>query len=505
MLPAVSIVENLRRSAATFPDKAALIASEQSISYAQLWRRSQAVTAYLQADGLAVGERVAIVMENSHDYVAIYYGVLAAGGIAVTLAAAAKQRDFAHWLSHCDPRYVFGAAANVELGAAMAASRAPSRLIDAGDGEILGGIYDFVQPLASGVPLAAAMPASILYTSGTTAAPKGVLLSHGNLANNTASIVDYLGLRPSDSIVSVLPFYYSYGNSVLHTHIAVGATVILQTNLVYPHLVVEELARRRVTGFAGVPSTYALLLARVELSKYDLSALRYMTQAGGAMAPAMIRRLRAAVPKAELFVMYGQTEATARLSFLPPRQLETKLGSVGVSIPGVDLQVRLDDGTLAQVREVGEVWARGPNVMLGYWRNDAATAATVRDGWLRTGDLGYMDEDDYLFLSGRRSDMIKTGAHRVHPQDVEEAILELSGVAEAAVVAIPDETLGEAIKAFVVLAEGATIDEQVIKRHCRASLANHKVPKHVELRDHLPKTASGKVLRRQLLEPSQST
>jgi acyl-CoA synthetase (AMP-forming)/AMP-acid ligase II len=329
------------------------------------------------------------------------------------------------------------------------------------------------------------------------------MLSHANLAANVAGIVDYLGLRADDRIVSVLPFYYSYGSSVLHTHLAVGARIALEPNLVFPQLVVERLARERATGFSGVPSTYALLLDRVDLAAHDLSSLRYLTQAGGAMAPALTRRLSSALPQARLFVMYGQTEATARLTWLPPEQLEAKLGSVGRPLPGVTLAVRHEDGSDCAVDEVGEVCARGPNVMQGYWRNPEATAAVLQAGWLRTGDLGRLDADGVLWLSGRRADMIKTGAHRVHPQDVEEAIAELPGVAEVAVVGVDDELLGQVIKACIVRA--GALDDNQVRAHCRARLAPYKVPKIVVFVDALPKTASGKIRRVELAADAAPT
>jgi acyl-CoA synthetase (AMP-forming)/AMP-acid ligase II len=307
-------------------------------------------------------------------------------------------------------------------------------------------------------------------------------------------------LTCEDSIVTVLPFYYSYGNSVLHSHLQVGARLILEANLVYPHAVVETIAKRRSTGFAGVPSTFALLLSRVKLDQHDLSSLRYVTQAGGPMSPALTEKLCAALPRTEVIVMYGQTEATARLTYLPPADLRRKSGSVGVAIPGVQIEVRREDGQRAAVDEVGEVWARGPNIMIGYWRDADATGAVLRDGWLKTGDMGSLDADGYLYLKGRRSDIIKVGANRIHPREVEEAIAEIPGVQEAAAVGVDDEMLGQVIKVFVVPTQQAALTAMQVQAHCRARLASYKVPKFVEFVDSLPKTASGKVRRAELIK-----
>lgn len=470
------------------------------LNYSTLLQASKSVADALRAQGLQAADRVALILANSAEFVAAYYGVLMAGGIAVLLNAAAKARDFTAWLNDCDAAFVLVDPDNVEAGAAAAQSKRPLRVWHAsGDAQAPFGL--------TGSPTRSPTdgfdpdnPACILYTSGTTAQPKGVVLSHRNLASNTAAIVEYLRLTSEDSIVTVLPFYYSYGSSVLHSHLQAGARVILEKNLVYPHPVVAAMARERATGFAGVPSTFSLLLSRVKLHEYDLSGLRYVTQAGGAMSPALTQRLREALPGTAVIVMYGQTEATARLTYLPPDKLDSKLGSVGIGIPGVRIQIRDEHGAPVVAGAVGEVWAQGANVMLGYWRNDAATALVKHDGWLKTGDMGHLDADGFLYLAGRRSDMIKAGAHRIHPQDIEDVIAELPQVQEVAVVGIEDDVLGQSIKAFVVAAQSATVSPLQIQGHCRERLAGYKVPKSVEIVASLPRTASGKVRRAELIE-----
>jgi acyl-CoA synthetase (AMP-forming)/AMP-acid ligase II len=495
-----SIVHNLERSAQRWPKGVAVREADSETSFERLWQLSRGVAAYLKQAGLQPGDRVAIVLGNSSQYVATYYGILAAGGIAVALNTAAKARDFTTWLQHSGARWLFAMSGNNEVSAAAASLTDITRIdVDAAEG-----LWSSAADDLQFADLVADRPAAMLYTSGTTGNPKGVLLSHGNLASNTAAIVEYLGLTERDSIVNVLPFYYSYGNSVLHSHLSAGARITLADNLVYPHLVVEALASHKATGFAGVPSTYLLMLSRGRLPQYDLSSLRYLTQAGGAMPPSVVRKVREALPNARLVVMYGQTEATARLTWLPPEQLENKLGSVGVAIPGVVVCVLREDGSEAAIGEIGEVCARGPNVMLGYWNNPQATAVALRDGWLHTGDMGRLDVDGHLFLLGRRSDMIKTGAHRVHPQDIEAVIMEIPGVAEAAIVAMDDDVLGEAVRAIVVPSEGASLDAMQIQVYCRARLANYKVPKVVDFRASLPRTTSGKIIRHILSERNQS-
>jgi acyl-CoA synthetase (AMP-forming)/AMP-acid ligase II len=337
--------------------------------------------------------------------------------------------------------------------------------------------------------------AAIIYTSGTTGNPKGVMLSHRNLTANVSSILRYIELAPSDSCVNVLPFYYSFGNSVLHTHIAAGGRLVLENSFVYPHVVLNKMAEFRVTGFYGVPSTYALILSRTRLANYDLSNLRYLAQAGGPLAPVKIEQVLRELPQVRFFVMYGQTEATARLTYLPPERLEEKRGSVGVPIPGVQIRIRNNDDKPVEVGETGEIHAAGDNIMLGYWHNQGDTGRVLRNGWLRTGDLAHCDSEGYIFIDGRASDMIKCGAHRISPKDIEEVILEIGGIEEVAVVGVPDDLLGQVVKAVIVRSRESTLDQATVQAHCRRQLPLYKVPKVIEFSQALPRTASGKIKR----------
>ena len=492
--------EKLLDSAAKWPDACAIQHGDVRLSFAALAARAGAIASWLGQAGIRKGDRVALLSEASGDYVAAYYGVLMAGAVAVALNAAARAPDIVGWIEHSGAVALFIDGRHPE--ARELAQRLPPGLkVLAAQGQALGTDHDDVALLPTddrGIHAGnsrASDLAAFIYTSGTTGRPKAVMLSHGNLAANTDAIVAYLQLTAADSIVSVLPFYYSYGNSVLHTHISSGARIVIGPSLVYPHLVAQAIAREAATGFAGVPSTFALLAARVQLQQFDFGALRYVTQAGGAMSPALTTRIRELLPRARLFVMYGQTEAAARLSFVPPERLRDKLGSVGTPIAGVELEVRDENGASLARNRTGEVWARGPNVMLGYWNDPESTRHTLVDGWLRTGDMGKLDEDGFLFLEGRRNDIIKVGAHRVFPGDIESVLEALPGVREVVAVGADDEILGQVVKVCVVRGDGAALQETDIKAYCRSRLATYKVPKLVEFLDALPKTASGKVQR----------
>lgn len=444
-------------------------------------------------------------MENSPEYIAIYYGVLAAGGVAVGLNTTAKARDILNWLNHCEASWLFASTHQSELSDIAGSVGANMCQIMVGDvnTRYAKDKYTYLEDICSEsngckkmadpVVDPASQAAAIIYTSGTTGRPKGVTLSHRNLTSNANSILKYLELTSSDRTMNILPFYYSYGNSVMHTHLVSGACLLLENSMVYPHKIIEKMETEKVTGFAGVPSTYALLMNRVKFEDYDLSSIRYMTQAGGAMATAHVSRFTEQLPDIKFYVMYGQTEATARITYLPPDNLKNKLGSVGIPIPDVDVEIQDSNGNKVEAGTIGELCVKGENVMLGYWNDKEKTNEVMRNGWLRTGDLAQCDDDGYISIVGRSTDMIKTGAHRISPQEIEEVILELNDVEEVAVLGNPDEILGQIIKAIIVAKKGKELNVRNIKAHCHKNLASYKIPKEIEFMDKLPKTATGKV------------
>lgn len=498
-----SLIDYLRRSTERHSDAEAVVHRGRRVTYRQLWHDVCALGEFMKNHGLKREDRVAILLENSPEYIAAYYGALLGGGIAVGLNTAAKARDLVNWLRHSGASWLIADARHPELNEVMSAVDPKLQLICVGGTESMvkgASSWDAVMAAVDGRAVPFSTPdlnqlAAIIYTSGTTGRPKGVTLSHGNLVSNVESILSYLGLTSEDRCLNVLPFYYSYGASILHTHLAVGGALVLENSLVYVHNVIARMQSERITGFSGVPSTYALILSRVQLNNYDLGRLRYMTQAGGAMTPTHIKKLKAEVPHVRFFVMYGQTEATARLAYLPPEKLEQKLGSAGMAIPDVRLEIRDEQGNPVPRGTVGEIHASGPNIMAGYWNDPMATGEVIRNGWLKTGDIAYMDDDGYIFIQGRESDVIKSGGHRINPTDIEEAIAEIAGVSEVAVVGVDDEILGQAIKAVVVPGPGASLSEMDIKAHCLRRLPAYKMPKHIEFNASLPRTASGKVRR----------
>jgi acyl-CoA synthetase (AMP-forming)/AMP-acid ligase II len=353
---------------------------------------------------------------------------------------------------------------------------------------------DAVSPEAPRVRVIDIDLAAIIYTSGSTGEPRGVMLTHRNFVANARSIVQYLGLTERDRVMCVLPFSYVYGLSLLHTHVAVGGSVVIDNRFAFPNVVLAAMREHGVTGFAGVPSTFALLLHRSNLDTTTLPSLRYVTQAGGAMPPARIQEWLARGPKVPFYVMYGATEAAARLTYLDPARLGDKLGSIGKPIPNVDITIIKDDGTVADPGDVGELVARGSNIARGYWNDPAQTRERFGPLGYRTGDLGYADEDGFLFLVGRRHDMLKVGAHRVGTREIEDVLADCPGVLEAAVVGAPHDLLGEVPVAFVAVRDGESTDTCALEAFCQSRLPSHKVPAKYVIRAELPKLGgAGKI------------
>jgi acyl-CoA synthetase (AMP-forming)/AMP-acid ligase II len=336
--------------------------------------------------------------------------------------------------------------------------------------------------------------ASIVYTSGSTGAPKGVMLSHQNVLSNTCSIVQYLELTDTDRMMVVLPFYYIYGKSLLTTHFYVGGSIVLDNRFALPQVVLHAMKKTEVTGFAGVPSTFLILLNRSAVRKFKFESLRYLTQAGGSMAPAIQKKVAEVFAPAKLFIMYGATEAAPRLSYLEPEMLPLKWGSIGKAIPNVDLFVADENGNELPQGHSGEIVARGSNIMVGYWNDPLETARVVRNGLYYTGDIGRMDKDGYIYVVGRNKDIVKVGGFRVSTKEIEDALLGIDEVHEVAVIRVDDPILGEAIKAFIVPREGADLTRKKVEKALKSMLPLYKKPKYIEFIDSIPMNKSGKYL-----------
>jgi acyl-CoA synthetase (AMP-forming)/AMP-acid ligase II len=344
-----------------------------------------------------------------------------------------------------------------------------------------------------------------MFTSGTTARPRAVRVTHRNIQANTGSIKGYLGLRRDDRALVILPFFYCYGASLLHSHLRAGGRVVLLNSFVFPERALDLLEQEECTVFAGVPSTFQLLLRAASFSKRELPSLRLIQQAGGKLPPILVNELLAAPNDASVFLMYGQTEATARLSYVPPEKLREKSGSIGRGIPGVELRVLNEAGHPVAPGEQGEIYARGENISPGYFGDPVGSASKFTTLGLRTGDLATVDEEGYIFVVDRRDDFIKSWGHRVSGQEVEAAALRLDRVVSAAAIGVPDLEAGEAITLFVLPGPGSAVTPEEVLAVCREHLAKHLVPHTVLVVDTMPLNGNGKVDKSRLRELAACT
>jgi long-chain acyl-CoA synthetase len=517
----MKVSDLLVNTAAAFEPKTAAIHLGRTITYGELYRSSAALAERLKKLNLPGGSRAAILFENSIDYVICYFASFMAELVTVPLDTSLAPENLNYILADCSAR-VFMVQSKYRrqldgiLGNNLSLNLIVSdRAIPVADSfppvETIGGIVEDTSSIPSLTRAAAIVGkpeqaphelAAIFYTSGSTGEPKGVMLSHRNLVSNTLATAEYLRLTRDDSVLVILPFYYIYGNSLLLTHVAVGGHVVIDNRFMYPEVVLDSLEESKATGFAGVPSTFMMALSKSTIAKRRFADLKYITQAGGAMAPEVTRRLMEACPGQKIWIMYGQTEASPRVTYLPPERLKEKLGSIGIPVPRVEVKIRDESGKEVTQGETGEIVVGGPNVMLGYWNQPEATAEVLRDGWLITGDLARKDSDGYIYVVGRKREIIKAAGHRVSAKEIEECLLAHEAVAEAAVFGIPDSILGEAIQAVVVLRPGQECDEKHLQGYCQKHLAAFKIPRAVRFVDALPKTQAGKINKLLLKEES---
>lgn len=461
-------------------------------TYAQLRAAAGALAAELAELGLPDGARVGVLGPNSLFWVAAYLAVIKLDLVAVPISDKLTPGD------------VERNAGLAELAAVLVDRRALRRFGAAfAEGmaivtdKALAGQRDPHWPRSATSP---DQDAVLMFTSGTTARPRAVRVTHRNIRANTDSILDYLGLRDDDRALVILPFSYCFGASLLHTHLRAGGRVVLCNSFVYPESAIDMLEREACTVLAGVPSSFQLLLRASTFASRPLPSLRLLQQAGGKLSPTLIEELRAAQPQASLFVMYGATEATARLSYLPPERLSDKLGSIGRGIPGVDLRVLDDQGSPVRPGERGEIFASGDSISPGYWKDPEGSAEKFTPLGLRTGDVAVVDDDGFVFIVDREDDFIKSWGYRVSSQEVEACALQMAGLVAAAVVGVPDDQAGEAVTLFVTVRPGAQVTADDVAAFTRARLPTFMAPRSVTVLPALPLTVNGKVAKDSLRE-----
>jgi len=516
---AVQVHHLLEESTIQNPLKNALWFKEKWYSYDELNKAANSIAGFLVNRKVNRGDRVAILHENSFFYVAAYFGILKAGAVVVGLNTETNSQTLSYLLNDSGTKCVITQKKyNRFLIPAIKDCPDVSDIVlteEEGDPtlynihlsiniETLSTILEkFKDPVF--VPSIDIDLSEIVYTSGSTGKPKGVMLTHLNLVSNMCSICKYLQLSKEDRIMVILPFYYIYGKSLLLTHVLMGASVVIDNSFVYPNKILDTMKKTEVTGFSGVPSTFMILLNRSSLKDTQLPKLRYVTQAGGSMAPAIQKEVVKVFSPAQLFIMYGATEAAPRLSYLDPKLLLSKWGSIGIPVDNVDLLICDSEGNEVPQGEVGEIAARGSNIMKGYWNDPEETGKVLKYGMYFTGDLGKKDEDGFIYVVGRTKDMIKVKGFRIGAKEIEEKILEIDEVHETAVIGVDDPILGEAILALIIPKHKNWSDEVKIRRHLQSKLTPMKVPKYIEFRNSFPKNESGKILKIKLKEEEKKT
>jgi len=471
-------------------EKDFVLGPKEKISFKKLYKNSIALSVYLKKN-FGEGKNILLISHNSVFFITAYLAIIKSGNVCVPVNPEIETNNLNYIISECQSKYVF-----ISFALYKKFDLEQLVLINEEDcAAMLSSAESTVEKNLFEVAFDESRLAEIIFTSGSTGEPKGVMISHRNLIANTGSIIEYLKLTDKDIIEIVLPFYYCYGLSLLHTHLKVGGSIVLNNTFMFIGSVIKDLHTYRCTGFAGVPSHFQILLRKTKTFKTnDFPHLKYVTQAGGKLHKVFIQEFLNAFPRVKFYVMYGQTEATARLSYLPPEMLDTKLGSIGKEIPGVDLEIVDNKNKPVKPGEVGEIIARGNNIMMGYLNDPEGTKNTIRDGWLYTGDLAYQDNDGYFYLTARKKEIIKVGGKRISPKEIEEVIVSIPEVIDCTIEATDDDILGESIKANIIVSDlrNNTLSREAVQEYCARKLALFKVPQIIEFKDRIKVASTGK-------------
>jgi amino acid adenylation domain-containing protein len=506
--------DSLLSSAARLPEKLAVVVEGKPYSYAQLLESAARLANALHARGVQRGDRVAIYMDNSWPCVVSIYAVLMAGGVFLVINPQTKADKLEFILDDSDARLLItdGHLASVfasvmtrlpKLTGVICSGQQPADIRVEEFDTVLRDASPLVAP-ASAIPLDLA---ALIYTSGSTGNPKGVMQTHQSMRFAAGSLIEYLRLDEEQRIFCVLPVAFDYGLYQLLMAVQLGATLVLERSFTYPAQIFARMQEYQVTTFPGVPTIFALLLSAHGRSPLSFPSVTRVTNTAAALPDDFVARLRAVFPNALLYKMYGLTECK-RVSYLEPELVEAKPGSVGKAIPGTEVYLLTPDGAPVLAGETGVLHVRGPHIMLGYWKQPELSAHMLKSGKLPgeqvlcTQDFFRMDADGFLYFVGRSDDIIKTRGEKVSPVEVENALHSIAGIREAAVIGVPDEALGQAIRAYVVVEPGVAISDKQIRALCLARLENFMVPKEVVIVAELPKTATGKVSKKLLLELS---
>lgn len=510
--------ESLLFNAARFPTRVAVVIEGAPHTYAELLQCALQLSAALRQHGIQRGDRVAIYMDNTWPCVVSIFAVLIAGGVFLVVNPQTKSDKLEFILDDSDAKVLLtdGHLAGIfmpvlprlgKLRTVICSGKIPDNNSTP--------IVPFSQVIQS--HQAPAVPADVIsldltaliYTSGSTGAPKGVMQSHQSMVFATGSLIEYLRLSMEDRIFCALPLAFDYGLYQLLMAIQLGATLVLERSFTYAERIFQRMTEQRVTVFPGVPTVFALLLSMHNRAKLCFPTVTRVTNTAAALPDEYVPKLREVFPNALIYKMYGLTECK-RVCYLEPELVDAKPGSVGKAIPGTEVYLLTGDGDKPPPGETGILHVRGAHVMLGYWKRPDLSAHMLKPGIfpgervLCTHDYFRMDGEGFLYFVGRSDDIIKTRGEKVSPVEVENVLYGIEGIREAAVVGVPDEILGQAIRAYVTLEPDAPLNEKKIRALCLARLENFMVPRDIVIRPELPKTTTGKISKKALLQQEQA-
>ncbi|QFT90117.1 Long-chain-fatty-acid--CoA ligase [Bacillus sp. THAF10] len=523
----------LKQAAEEFPAKTAISFLGKKLTFEEVYDQSLKLANYLKGLGIEKGDRVSIMLPNCPQAVISYYGVLFAGGIVVQTNPLYMERELEYQLNDSGSEIIITLDILYPRVTKVKALTKLKHVVVTGIKDYLpfpkNMIYPFVQKKQYGIvvkvehsgnnhllteaikqseALTIDIPinpkedlALLQYTGGTTGFPKGVMLTHYNLVSNTLMSVKwmYRCKRAQEKVIGILPFFHVYGmTAVMNLSIMQAFEMVLLPKF-DPETTLKTIQKERPTLFPGAPTIYIALLNHPDIKKYDLSSVDSCIS-GSAALPVEVQEQFERVTGGKLVEGYGLSEASpvTHANFLWDERVS---GSIGIPWPNTESVIlSMETGEIAPVGEIGEIAVRGPQIMKGYWNRKEETEAVLRDGWLLTGDLGYMDERGYFYVVDRKKDMIIAGGFNIYPREIEEVLYEHEQIQEVVVAGIPDAYRGETVKAYIVKKQNATLTEEELDQYARKHLAAYKVPRLYEFRDELPKTAVGKILRRALVE-----
>jgi len=493
----MNVVQNIESAAKFFPDKTAILFEDKKIKYTDLNTSVNRLANAMKANGVRKGDRVGLYLPNIPEFAICYFATLKIGAIAVSVNPMLKSYELKYILNDSGTVLLFTVGELLENLERDEYENLKHVVVCEGDARDNPALEAWIEKGAEGFQTAdlnPQKPAAILYTSGTTGFPKGATLTHGNVVSNAWATVHHAGYAQNDCMPVFLPLFHVFGqNFIMNGTFSACATLAMYRRFV-PDIVLESIGRDHVTMFFAVPAIYIALL-NMDLSKYDLSSIRYEFSAASTMPREISSQWTERFGR-PIFEGYGLTECSPFACY--NHDFQHKFGSVGTPIENFEVKIFDEDDRQVPLGKWGEICIRGPGVMQGYWNRTEETEQALRSGWLHSGDTGYMDDEGYVFIVDRVKDMINVAGFKVWPAEVEQFLYTHPAIKELAVYGAPHPEKGEIVRAAIVLKENASATAEEITSFCRENLANYKVPASVAFIDELPKSATGKILKRVL-------